>query len=430
MKITNLFLIAVSISQSLFAAEYTYHPSSPMNLKGGFNPFKPTEAYLECLEKTTVEALETPNNRSLNIQISTVKSRRDLYSKTNISASISGSYGPFSGSASTSKLDEVTFNENDFNWIIVLKSDMGKYGLVRPKLDPSLLNLSDEALYDRCGTEIVTKERRGVMLYALITVHNLSQSERHEMESQIGGGISTAVYSADAAAKYKSILQFSYAVGTVSITVDAQGGKGLKELADVVGNGSNEFANYAKLPELVNKYVKDFNPDNAVPLQYFTTSIKAFRPSLTPRRSSFEATQVGIIYEKYLDTVKTLSRIDTLLSPNHTQGFEITNEQRQVLLRARDVFEKNMNDLYEAGRRCFNETLNSCKPPKLVDFPLVWPRLSTDKLCELKRDDALRKGYYPGEYYDLAKSRNLVPIIGDTPNGIGIVGYNDCESEY
>jgi hypothetical protein len=68
--------------------------------------------------------------------------------------------------------------------------------------------------------------------------------------------------------------------------------------------------------------------------------------------------------------------------------------------------------------------------PKINFNAILWPKMDPNKLCEIKREDALEKGYYPMEYYLMAKSRNLVPNIGLNNDGVGIVGYGICESEY
>jgi len=426
----NIFYLLITVFIcSAQASDYTYHPSSPMYLSGGFNPYKPTEAYLECIDHDGIKSLDTPSNQNLTITIDTVKSRHDLYSKTDMSASVSGSYGPFSGSASINKLDEITFNENDFNWIIVLKSDMGKYGLKNPRLNNSLSNLPSMQLFSRCGSEIVTQERRGVMLYAFISVHNLSQSERHEMESTIGGGFNNTAFSAAASAKYRSILQFSYAVGTVSIRIQAQGGEGLSKLADIIGGGENNFANYGRLPDIVNDYVKSFNPSNAVPLQYFTTSLNAFKTGLPARFGDFQSALVGQLYEKYLDSLKTIQKVDSLLSPNNTNDINITDNDRKSLETVREVYQGNLEKLYAAGRLCFDDKSN-CLLPKINDVRVNWPKGDINKICSNKRDDALVKGYYPLNYYEMARKRDLVPIIGHINNTIGIIGYGECMREF
>lgn len=416
--------------EAIQAAEYAYHPSSPMHLGGGFNPYKPTEAYLECVDHDGLKPLDTPANRELTITIDTVKSRHDLYSKTEMSAAVSGSYGPFSGSGSINKLDEISFNENDFNWIIVLKSDMGKYGLKNPRPNVELKQLSLTDAYDRCGSEIVVQERRGVMLYAFVSVHNLSHSERHELESVINGGFNNYIYSMETSAKYQSILKFSYAVGTVSIRVHAQGGAGLTELADIVGGGENNFANYERLPDLVNKYVKSFNPKTAVPLQYFTTSLKSFKANLPPRYADFRSAQVGQLYEKYLDALKAVQRIDALLSPNANSDVNISEAERTSLEGSRRRYQYNLDKLYTAGKSCFDEKAALCSLPKLSDFKIHWPKENVERMCEKKRIDALNKRYYPHDYYEIAARRNLVPIIGHTQGKIGIIGYGDCTKEY
>lgn len=424
-----LSLLILFTMPSAQAADYTYHPSAPMYLGGGFNPYKPTEAYLDCIDHDGIKPLDTPANRELTITIDTVKSRHDLYSKTEMSASIAGSYGPFSGSGSVNKLDEITFNENDFNWIIVLKSDMGKYGLKNPRPNATLTQLSSAQSFDRCGSEIVVQERRGVIFYAFVSVHNLSKSERHEMEAAIDGGFNNSIYSIEASAKYKSILQFSYAIGTVSIRIHAQGGEGISKLADIVGGGENNFANYGRLPDLVKDYVKSFNPTNAVPLQYFTTSLNSFKAGLPAKYGNFHATQVGQLYEKYLDTQKTIQRIDAILSPNSTSGLVITDAERTALEVARQSYHENLEKLYITGRGCFDDKA-PCNLPKLSDYKINWPKEDPNNKCESKRDDALTKGYYPMDFYEIARSRNLVPIIGHSKGKIGIVGYGHCSEEY
>jgi hypothetical protein len=310
---------------------------------------------------------------------------------------------------------------------------MGRWGLVNPRLKKTSSELSSDQLYVRCGSEIVTQQSVGVMIYALVTVHNVSQSERHELESKIGGGYKNVALSADVSAKYKSIVEFSYAVGTVSMLVEAFGGEGIKKFADIVGGGGpNDFANFEKLPDLINAYVKDFDPQNAVPLDYTTTSLAAFKTGLPARVGDFNSTEVGAIYVRYIDSVKTLERIDSLLSPNNSSEIVLSDSQRIGLEEARKLYQNNLNVLYSAGVECFNEKNNGqCKLPAIKDINVVWPKSDINKLCARKRDDALAKNYLPYEYYLMAVRRNLVPIIDFTQNGVlGVVGYNKCANEY
>lgn len=432
--ITSLIMLSsVFVTQFSSASLYPFNPSSPMYIGGGFNPFKPNEGYLDCIDYDNTKSLDTPNNRELYITVSKVESRKDFYSKTDFSASVSASYGPFSGSGSVNKMDEVSFNENDFHWVVVMKSNMGRWGLVNPRLQPSLSSMSDDQLYRRCGSEIVTQQSKGVMIYALVTVHNMSQSERHEFESQIGAGFNNVVYGASVAAKFKSIVQFSYAVGSVSMLVDAFGGEGIKRFADIVGGSTDQsFANFEKLPDLINAYVKDFNPQNAVPLDYTTTSLAAFKPDLQVKYSDFKTAEVGAIYIRYIDTLKTIEKIDNILSPNYGSDESLTDSVRSGLESARSLYLDNQYALYDAGRKCFNPTQdNFCKLPKISDIKVVWPRGNINKICTQKRDDALGKNYYPYEFYQMAVKRNLIPILDINDNGsLSIVGYNKCLDEY
>lgn len=430
--ILSSLLALSSIAQ---AGEYSYHDKSPMHLGGGFDPFRPTEDSPKCVEDFKAIPLDTQSNRKTSIIMDVVKSRTDLYSKVEMSMSSSASYGAFSGNFSYSSLDEIEFNEDSLNWIVLFKSDLGKYGF-SPTLKQEYKNYDNDELVYSCGSEVVTQERRGVMIYALVSVHNLSKNEKHFLEKSFSGSYGSGAFDASMDASYKSILNYSYAVGTVNVRIEAVGGPGIKNFAAAIGGKPNSYANYENLPTIISSYISEFVSNNAVPVQYFTTPILKLKGiSRSKNESSFRGDRVAHLYEEYLSTLKEIKRIDDVLNnPKERSKFfaDSFKNKKQGLIKSRSLLIDKMNSLYNDGVNCFNPALKNCSisPTSLNAVEIDWPELDKEKLCQQARDTALSKSLYNYSFYEMANEQNLVPNVELMNGKIGINGYETCEDSF
>ena len=94
--------------------------------------------------------------------MSSVASRRELYERLHLDASISGSYGLFSASGSMTLDEEFDFTENELVWILKATSDYGNYAVKSIDLTAQATGFASDpgVFFDRCGTHVVTQHRR------------------------------------------------------------------------------------------------------------------------------------------------------------------------------------------------------------------------------------------------------------------------------
>lgn len=147
--LSSFAALAALAWQSTRAEVIQYHPNSPAYIGGNYDPSYPGRAYPACLEPTIVRAESllpgqkpgTPTATQFFIR--KVSTRQELYRLLNVSLSMSGSYGLFSGDFSGSLEQENTFSEESFTWIIQGYSNFGKFILDSVKLRPEARALAN-----------------------------------------------------------------------------------------------------------------------------------------------------------------------------------------------------------------------------------------------------------------------------------------------
>jgi hypothetical protein len=87
-----LVLLNCVFTTSTEAAEYLYHPHSPLRLGAGFDPIAISDTKLECLDYDGITPPRLAGATSTSFEISMVKSHQDLLEKTQRDTSVSASY--------------------------------------------------------------------------------------------------------------------------------------------------------------------------------------------------------------------------------------------------------------------------------------------------------------------------------------------------
>lgn len=407
------------------AAIYGYHPESRLYLGGGFNPYLPANGYIRCIEHNGEEAVDTQGAASSDINISLVTSREDLYQKINFSASMAGSYGVFSGGGSIRIEDERAFHSDSLTWIILFKTDYGRFVLKNPRLKKAYTKVSDQELYQSCGSEIVTEQRKSVLVYALLTVNHLSESRRREMEASFSASASSGIWSAKMDSQYKSILQTAMAANNITVRVNAIGGRGITDLSGMIGaGGDNPYIAYENLPTVLKKYIDGMTADNAVATQYVTTPVSSFKRDVQVRYNDFNSLHIGRLYNMYQDSFSIVNRLRSILSGSSGEHYQLTDEERNELSQALMKHEKSLNVILRAAQKCFVPDNNKCSVPN-VRIPVVrWPLKSQPaEYCEGLRRMAYDRGLVEENFIKIARQRNFVPRI----EGNSITEWVHCD---
>ncbi|MGO8049827.1 hypothetical protein [Rhizobium leguminosarum] len=166
------------------------YPPSGVELGQGWNSFLNRPSANICIEGT-VEKLPGTN---LSASLSTVEDRSSYFDS--ISASVGGSYGPFSGSGSY--LKERQFSNYDANVVMNAVVDTGGR-FIKPSKD-SGIRLTEDALrllkmkdgVDRflqaCGDSLVTAIREGGRMSAILSISKVNQAGKEDIQAQAAGG--------------------------------------------------------------------------------------------------------------------------------------------------------------------------------------------------------------------------------------------------
>lgn len=423
----KIIICMLLMSVTAQAGQYAYHPFARLYLAGGFNPYFPDRAYLPCIDHDGEHPVETDGAVGSEVEISLVTNRQDLYQKINISASLSGSYTFYSGSASERYEDEQAFHSDSLTWIVSFKTNYGHYALRNPRLSPSLSTMSEDDLYTRCGSEIVTERKKGVMLFALFTIKNLSQTRRTELERKFNASAKGPIWSAKMSAQYSSIFRSGMATSDISLKIHAVGGDGITNLTGLIKNGEeNSFIAYEQLPQILSNYLSTMTARKAAPTQNVTALLTSFKPGVTPRYEDFKNGQLISLYTNYLNYSSVVNRIRSILvSPD--DAFIMSDEERIDLEKAESVYTNNMNLIYAAAKTCFTQSSENCRLPTTNNAKFVWPKARpTDEHCSSLRQYAYVRGLVSESIFKMATARNFAPII-NAENG-QIEGWGECQS--
>lgn len=435
MKFINYLLAifsVVSIGGLAIAETYAYHPQSRLYLGGGYNPYRPNDGFLPCTDDDGVKQVDTNGAVSSHAQMSIVRSREEFYKMVNFSTSIAGSFAFVSGGGSYHFFDESAFQSDSLSWIVLFRSDYGRFVLKNPRLNSQYAKYSTSELYQSCGSEVVTEERRGVMVYALFTVKNVSSSHRREIEANLKASASGIFWNAKMESSYKSILATAMARSQVLLTVNAIGGTGVQDLSELVRNSSeNPYEQFAKVPEILANYISKLTTANAVPIQYVTTHLSALRPGLEKRFTDFKTMQVGRLYMMFADLQAAVGRLQGILFGSEGEEFELEASQRDVLAARANEYSDAINLVYAAATSCFLAQGGKCEVPRLNLAAIVWPQKGskTSDLCEALRYEALLTSCIDRDMYIQLRHEQRVPLCGR--NGVNppvFMGDTLCSS--
>lgn len=405
---TLIFLVSVGAKGEI----YSYHPQSRLYLGGGYNPFYPNDGYLACTENDGVKQVDTAGAVSSQVQMSIVRSREDFYKMVDFSTSIAGSYAFLSGGGNYHFFDESAFHSDSLSWIVLFRTDYGRFVLKNPRLKNLYSGYSSRELFQSCGSEVITEERRAVMVYALFTVKNISSSHRREIEANFRASASGAIWRAEMESSYKSILATAMARSQVQLTVNAIGGSGIQDLADLIrGSNENPYEQYSKVPGVISGYIGKMTKENSVPVQYVTTHLSALRPRLEKRYSDFKSIQVGRLYMIFADLQSALGRLQGILFGSEGEEYELDLDEREVLVTRMNEYGDAVNSVYAAAEGCYQENGGNCIIPKLNLSSIQWPqKTKIPNRCEDIRYEALMTGCIDRNIYVRLRYEERLPL--------------------
>ena len=238
-----------------------------------------------------------------------IKSKYDYFHELNVTASLSGNYGAFGGSASFSfhSLDDL--DENSVSWAITAKSDFGSFTLSQPSLSPPYSSLKGIKLLDTCGPEYIAEVDRGVLASVLYTFHSQSEQKLQEVSASLSAGIQAGGWGANGSTSLHDFMKSMSSYGQVTVNVIAIGGKGVSALQHLVEIDPTDLDQVRK--DLA-KYVNDETVERSTILGFRTSPFGnlAGQPEISPDYSEYLASleRINEYEQQLLDYQKKVDR--------------------------------------------------------------------------------------------------------------------------
>ena len=149
-----------------------------------------------------------------------------------------------------------------------------------------------------CGSEIVTEDTRGMLVYALMTLKNLSAEKKEFLQNKWNIKVGNLLGSSSLRFEYKNFLQIATAVSSLKIRMFALGGGGMKDISHLI-NDKIGFA-YSHIPLALKDYISSATAKNSVPWKFHSVPIQAFLKSDYDKIEKIKRRQISEIYHRYM----------------------------------------------------------------------------------------------------------------------------------
>ena len=391
------------VSSLAFSNQYKFHPKSRLHIGGGYNPFKPGEAYPRCLEHEGVEPVSSGNMVTSSLEITGVNSSRDFYQKTGFSSALEASSFFYSGEASFSFDLEKELSENSVSWLVVLRADYGDFILKNPRLKTELIGLSPDKIANKCGSEFVLEEKRSVMVYTLLSLKSLKSREKREISSHLKAVASTGFLDASFEANYKDFMQKAQSMGHLSIKIYTRGGGGIGEFKDLLD--LNAFMNHKMILNTFQNYLTQLNYHDAVPHLHVTAGLDKFIPDAISE-AGFRKGVLTNLYYRYQILMTKVNKLSHLIDSG-SLSFEDSLFYQEERRKVHHVLDR----IKEAALNCFKKNDQGKCSFKSVDYDYESPKVSQMIRCESLRDEALQMKLIDWDFYEMARRRNFSPVF-------------------
>ncbi|MDV3351302.1 hypothetical protein QGP82_21540 [Leptothoe sp. LEGE 181152] len=354
---------------------YDYFPSSPLRLGAGIDIRDITKVFPKVIKYR--ESRPPGGTRETNFNLRSISSRSEMYEELGFSASIAGQYSLYSGNASVNFNKHSTSTRDSFTWMLTGSSDYGNVEaseLQLPKEFKSLIESGKtEEFIRRCGTHFVLLEQRKVVVSAIFTLYNLSESQKSRLSSSFEGGASSVGWSANVKASYNKLIQSAFIANQLSVSIFVVGGDGISDLSDTIKG----FSDIDSITEDLARVAKKFTFETAVPYKFQVASMEFFgleTPDLGPILSRDRAiSELVLKYEECILGIQRCEKIVRGTSPisKFIDQKTVSYFQDTVLPSYREK-RKEIQDVAVACR----ENNQTCSQAFDIDLPVAeWPEL-------------------------------------------------------
>ena len=422
MKHSWVFLILCSLS---FADSYTYHPSNTLYLGAGFDPAYPERAFQSCLQFDGRSNVDGKGAIKTEYSLSLVKSKKELFDRLSISASLSARGLFWGANAGVDYFSEHRFHSDSITWMLTGKSEYGRYIIQNPKLTAHAEKLLKEDEHDsfakQCGTEFIKQERRSVLIAAVFSMENVSSEDIKRLETHFSASYSAGFFEASAQMRYSRFIAEASRINRINMSIYAIGGSGIIELSHLVLHPDD----LGEVQKVIEHYMKGLDESRAVPCEYLSGSMAAFGwQGVTPADVFRRERVLADLYYRYEETQSTYQRLGSILSNRDSLAYnKLSNTQWQTYQNQYNQHATYLTTLMQSADACY-ESFATCKLPGNHLERVIWP-VNFLSECEQTRIRAHQAGLVSDKELEKLRALKLTPVL--KPNNKEIGAYAFCE---
>jgi hypothetical protein len=420
--IRNLIPLLALVSTTAFA-QYKYFPDSPLRMGVGYNPYMPNQAHNNCLKESEIGSELGDKGKVVYIEgdVSLIEKRKTLYEALNFDFAMSAKFALGRVGANV-RLDESSmFQSNSLTWAIKFTADFGKFYFKKKELHPEFDKLSLFELYQKCGTEIIADGIRMGLVYALVTVNNLSESQKSALEGSLNFKYGNSDNNVTAKTKISKLSDKLATFKNVHVQFKAFGGEDLLDLSTKIkASGSLSVGDIEQIETVAIEYLGTINKDNAPYVTFFPTPIGKLAKNkvgwvdwLVGNKVSnklFAEGEIKKMYDQYLTNESDLTRINKILVKGDMTKFNVNQETIKYLEKMRDFLIAEMKKIEAAAAICFDET-KDCHSPVFKPRSIAWPGSNPSYYCHAAMVDAKNENLVSDELQAWLNKKGMGPKL-------------------
>ena len=421
MRCLGLFFFCAAFC---FAESYTYHPSNTLHLGAGFDPAYPERAFQSCLEFDGRASVDGQGAIKTDYSLSLVKSKKELFDRLSISASLSARGLFWSASAGVDYFSQHQFHSDSITWMLMGKSEYGRFIIQNPKLSASATELLKQGKHElfaqQCGTDFVKQERRSVLIAAVFSMENVSVEDIKRLETYFQASFSAGFFEASAQSKYARFISEASRINQIHISVHAIGGSGITELTHLVVHPDD----LSEIQKTIEHYMKTLDESRAVPCEYLSGSMTAFGwKGQTPAEVFKKKRVLSDLYYRYEEIHSSYQRLGSILSLKNSSAYaDLSDEQWQIYVNQYNQHANYLQNILEAADVC-HRSFADCKVPNYVLERIIWP-VNFLSECAQIRLQAYQAGLINDQELRKLRQFNMTPLL--KKNSQTIAAYAFC----
>lgn len=369
----------------VLSAEYGF--PTTLRLGAGLSAADPLESFPYCFDYKTRLVSGSASGGSFRATV--VRDRKQFLREMNVSASASGTYAFFSGSASGSVDERYSFDSDTLIWMVQFQSDLGRMEIYDETLKPfarDLINSKKHAEFARqCGTELVTQEHRRISVAAVYSMRNLTVEQKSAVEAKLDAGATASAWSAKATASYRNFIDEASRASKINVEIVTVGGPGPADLAPLF----TDMGDLEQVSSILRSYAAKISFENAKATGYSTTKMIRYGWNGDSKDIGITELAIGDYYLIFRDTETTKQRAYGILQQQAAGVISLTSSQSANVQSAYVQSDKLLRDIVATARACRQEEKKCIPASKYALIRAKWPKLEpvgsvTQELKEVK----------------------------------------------